>query len=416
MRRSAGALTILALAGGVPLGAQQPTDSAPGVRGGPAAARVLVRSKDFTLILGGAFKTTFLNAAARGVPVATPFLLFPQIGDGTDEYVSNLDARASNIILAVVGPRVGLFTVGGRFVLTMTGANVLSGSYGVTPLEALGDLANDDWRFAFGLQTDVFSPRIPKNVDMIWALAATGNPGNFTRTQLRAERSLQLGPRDRLTLTVAVSQAFPTTISTNVNPGLGFPQFRISEATGLPALEGSVAWKHGDVPGDALLAWPAAQAGISGVTGQYRTLQADTAVTSVKTRFAGVAVDGAVRLGRRLGVQGELFWGQGLGNYAGQVLQTTNAAGVPIRGVGGWAAVAYAWNATWQSHAGYGVDDPDDGDDPAILRNEAAFLNVFWDVAPHLQLSAELTWRATDWNGLPDNDGAQLMLASQLSF
>ena len=42
--------------------------------------------------------------------------------------------------------------------------NAFADAYGFLPMQAWGDLKNEDWRFAAGLQFDVFNPNVPTNL------------------------------------------------------------------------------------------------------------------------------------------------------------------------------------------------------------------------------------------------------------
>jgi hypothetical protein len=51
-----------------------------------------------------------------------------------------------------------------------------------------------------------------------------------------------------------------------------------------------------------------------------------------------------------------------------------------------------------------------------FLRNQTAFLNLFYDPSPKTTLAIEGTWRQTSYRGLGEHSGYSLMLSSELRF
>lgn len=378
----------------------------------PAEAKPAITGRfgGINVTLGGAVRTTVITSSARGQPDGTPFFLLPDF-PGQPEGSTKFDARASNVTIGMDGLTSGDYKFGGLLLFTFTNGNLLSGGYGFTPLYAYVDAQSDDARFAMGLQEDVFSPRIPKMVDSISALAASGNPGNSSRAQLRAERYLRVGNRDKLTLIGALSDSLPQTVE---------PDFsRITENTGLPNLELRALYASGEPGPEAWIRWPDYEVGASGVAGRFRTLSPLGNFDSFRSTLWGIALDGRLRLGRQAGLQGELYTGQALGPYLATILQTVNlTTQQAIRSYGGWGEFAWYWKPTLHSHAGYGIDHNRSGDVAPgnMVRNQTAFANLIWDISPYTTVSVEGTWRRTDWLGLPDNEGVGLMLSTELRF
>lgn len=107
-------------------------------------------------------------------------------------------------------------------------ATLTGDSYGLLPYNAYGELKNDDWRFAAGLQNDVFNPRKP-NVISLAAMFTTGNTGSF-RSQARIERFIKPSNASEYTLQVALSDPIQSV--------LGNRDMRIQEDNGWPNVEG----------------------------------------------------------------------------------------------------------------------------------------------------------------------------------
>jgi len=385
--------------------ASTPPTAAPAA--GPAA--VVSRFDGVGVTLGGAVRTTVLTSSARAQPDGTPFFLLPRLSG--DQGSTKFDARSSNLAIGIEGLSYGGYRFGGQMVFQMSNGNLLSGGYGVTPYLAFVEARDETTRFAMGLQEDVFSPRIPKMVDNVSALAAAGNPGNFTRAQLRAERTVPLGGGERITLVGALSDSLPQT----VEPGFA----KITENVGWPNLEARLAWTRGAPEAASWVPWSVSEFGLSGVTGRFRTVFPSGTRSAFETRFWGVALDGRMRLGQRAGLQGELYAGRSLGPYAGTIMQTVNSdTGRAIASRGGWGELVWYWSPALHSHTGYGIDRARGADLPAggLQNNRTVFANAIWDISRMTQISIEGTWRRTEYLGLPANEGVGLMLGSELRF
>jgi hypothetical protein len=369
-------------------------------------------NKNVKLYLGGAIRFTALTASARGLPTATPFYLSPKL-DGQQSTVS-LDARNSSLYFRLIGPKVAGMNSGGMIIGQFSNGNVLSGQYGFTPGIAFAELYNDQWRFAFGAQADLFSPRAPVMVDTFSILGGSGNPGNSFRTEIRAERTIaDVRHDEKWKIGVALSSPQSLTIKPDAA--------RVLEATGLPNAEGAILWTIGANEAEKPSIWlkrPRLEIGISGVSGEYRTVSSIGAFQPFKTRFNGMALETGLRFGKRFGIQGEWYRGKGLGAYLGNAIQTTNATDAVVSGEGWWADVAYYWKPNVHSHTGYGSDHLDRNrlTTGQISRNATAFLNVIWDYDAVWQFSSELTWRKTEYVSLTNNQGAGLMFAIQMKF
>lgn len=374
----------------------------------PASPVVASRFEGMKLTLGGALRTTLMTTTARAQPDGSPFFLLSKT-QGVPQGSTKLDARPSSILLGIEGLRTGDYQAGGLLVFTMNNGDLFSPGYGLTPYVAWAELRNAHERYAIGLQEDVFSPRMPKMVDSISALAGSGNPGNSTRTQLRAEHYISLGDHDQLTLMVAAADS----TASNIKPETA------TENVGFPNLESRVLWSVNDADASAWVPGNAFELGASGVVGRFRTFSPGGSFSAFETDLWGVSIDGRWRLSRQLAVQGELFTGSALGAYLGGVFQTVNSTTQkPVRGSGGWGEAMWYWQPKLHTHVGYGLDQPRSSDlfAGAFSRNETGFLNLIWDVAPYAQYAVEATWRRTRYEGLPQNHGLGLMFASELRF
>ena len=77
----------------------------------------------------------------------------------------------------------------------------------------------------------------------------------------------------------------------------------------------------------------------------------------------GAAVDFRVNLASRFGFKGEVYTGQGLGNYNGGILQSLDAVTwKAIRSTGGWVEGFVYLTPNLHSHTGFVIDDPNNND------------------------------------------------------
>ena len=363
----------------------------------------------YNIRIFGALKTDVLFNEARPIAPGTPFFLVPGPVAGFDQHTFDIHARQSTLGAALTGPQMGNFRAGGMFTALFYNDNVLADKYGLLPLLAWADLSNENWRFAAGLQFDVFAPGLPTILPFS-ALGASGNAGNSFRGQLRAERFLNPYDDVQWTLQLALSEPIVTSID---------PTFGLSEDNGWPNVEGRVALGLGMPQG------PTAQRpfefGVSGVVGQMRNTV--PLVTQVVADVWGLSADVRWKANDVFGFQGEVFTGQGLGTYNAGILQNVNGTTFQaIRASGGWAEMFVYWTPCLHSHIGYGIDDPINRDvdiDPLLLgrtKNSTAYANLLWDLNQSLRIGFELTWRETDYRVLPDNDGAGFHTQFQWAF
>jgi len=392
--------------------AAETTVAAPAPHNAMAPLPVGTRFSGLRVTLGGALRTTVTTTTARMTPDATPFLVLPKV-PGVPDGTTKIDARLSSLLINVQGVQVGEYQLGGMIYAYLFDGDLLSGKYGLYPGFAYVDATSDKWRFAAGLQQDVFSPLMPTMVDRMSAFAGSGNVGNSFKPQIRAERFFVNGD-DRVVLQAALADALPSNIK---------PEFTNStENTGVPNMEARIAWTRGK-EGEATLPWAQYMLGLSGARGEFRTIYdkdsaaAITRYAAYQTDLYGVALEAAWRISDRLGIQGEYYRGEALGAYLGTAFQTVNTVRrAPIAGDGYWAEVAWYWNKSLHQHFGYGADRADRADGPIILSNETAFANAFWDFGRMTTLGFETTWRETEYAGGVSNDGFAFMFSSELRF
>ncbi|MFM1958998.1 MAG: hypothetical protein RL588_515 [Pseudomonadota bacterium] len=380
----------------------------------PAPAAPATAPTEPAIRISGALRTDFRASGARSVGgAASGFYLAPPDATGR-EAIFDATAQYSHIALAADGPELLGFSTGAQVALSFFNGGALNASYGLNPAAAFVWMSRDGWTLSFGRRQEVFADREPEMTDTTSALNYSGNAANSPRTQFRIEHRGRIGRDGRLTAVVALTDPVSTYVSESFSDR--------TEDNGAPYLEAGLKLAVG--PEGERLAWPAFEAEASGVYGTFRKYYNLAPPFEVETKtLSGVAVGGAVRLGPAVGLQGEVYSGQALGEYSGALGATVNAATRDeISGQGGWLEAAFQASPSVRLNLGYGRDTASRADlNPGSLaRNETVFANLFWTPAPRWRLGAETTWRQTGYlrpdGGLLNNDGLSLHLSAEMRF
>jgi hypothetical protein len=361
--------------------------------------------RDVKLLLGGTVTADFLFSSARPVAPGTPFFLTPGPLPGRSDATFDALARQSALFALFEGPDVWDFHTGGVVLVNFYDNAVIVDRYGLLPIEAFGHLMNEDWRFAAGLQLDIFNPRLP-TVLPFSMLAASGNTG-FYRGQARLERYLYPSDESQITLQAGISDPISTFLSDS---------FNLSEDNGWPNVEGRAVFGLGERKGVGILARRPFEIAASGVVGQIRTVTPEERVVA---DVWGLGADLRWEITERFGTKGEYYIGQTLGTYGGGILQNVNPVTFQgIEGTGGWLELFYYLRADLHTHVGYGVDTANRRDlAPGQLSfNDTIFANLIWDVSKTLRFAIEGTYRRTNYVDLFDNDGFTIHTQAQWKF
>ena len=244
---------------------------------------------------------------------------------------------------------------------------ILADRNGFLLQQSYGELFNDDWRFAAGLQLDVFAPGLP-TVLPFSGLGGSGSAGNAIKGQIRVERFVPVGSNSQLTLQAALSEPLGT---------YDIPDTSLDEDNGWPNVEGRIAFGLGKPApiGIGLLTQRPLEVGVSGVVGQLRrTAFPPDAPRRVVSDVWGAAVDFRVNLahlfglnGRSFGFKGEVYTGQALGSLQWRHPPNTRCRDLeadPLHGRLGRGIRLLMPNL--HSHTGIAIDDPNDNDITAI--------------------------------------------------
>jgi hypothetical protein len=362
-----------------------------------------------TLKASGTVSILMVNGTQRAFVPWSPLFLLPPSPFGLDTSTFEMHARQSSFQLLYEGPKIEGWKTGALAKLYMSNSSLTSDTYGVLPIVAFGEMKNENWRFAIGLQPDLFAPRDPVVVP-VTLMGGAGNAGTF-RGQVRLERFYTPNEDFQATLQAALSDPISTVLldaTRRTTEGNGLPNLEIRGVLGLGAKEKLVGGRT-ERP---------VELGVAGLAGQIRNTQNVFDLEDINPNIPvrsvinvdGLSVDGKINLTANTGLIAEGYVGQGLGNYAGNIFQTYHPETYAvIRGRGGFLELFHYWNDRLQVHVGYGVEGPLRQDLPAvgtgILKNSAYFASMFWDVTKFLQYSFQVDYRQTDYVTLNDNRG-----------
>ena len=349
------------------------------------------------LKLFGALSAMTVLSTDRPYAPGLPLFLLPSSPFGLNTNTFDIHARQSNLGASVSGPQAGEFTPSATFLAFIANDTLTGDSYGFLPYNAFGELKSDQWRFAAGLQNDVFNPRKPTSVSLA-AMFTSGNTGSF-RSQARIERYFGSATSSSLELQMAISDPIQSVF--------GSRDLRIQEDNGWPNVEGRINAGFGAMErlagGRRVRPF---EVGISSFLGQLRTTRSILAPTDPQTPIRqiadcwGLGIDSAVNLTDSIGLQGEFFTGAGLGEYNGGIGQTYDtAANRSIRSIGGWGEIFLYVTPTLHLHTGYGVDGPQErpGDTFLLTENQTLYTNLVWNWTKNIQISNQVDFRKTNY-------------------
>ncbi len=373
---------------------------APEVKPGDGISVALLNPAN-RLKLHAGLDTLMVFSTSRPFPSGMPLFLLPESPFGLDTNTFDAHARQSYVGALFSGPELAGFQTGAQLLTFFQNDNLSTDDYGLLVYYAYGELKNDDWRFAAGLQQDVFNPVSPTIV-YLTKMYGSGNTGSY-RGQLRVERFLQSREDFGLTLTGALSEP----ISTLVTGSAG----RIEEDKCWPNIEGRTEVGFGPLQAIRGSQVRPLEIGLSGVVGQTRTTRTLLAPPAALPPRAvidtwGLGADVEWQPNEWYGARGEFYTGQALGEYNGGITQSFNSGTLAeIHSTGGFGEVFGYLTDEVHIHVGYGIDNPRAGDlaPTQIRRNQTYFMNWVWDVSKAVQLGLEVDYRQTDYTQFAPN-------------
>jgi hypothetical protein len=112
----------------------------------------------------GSLSALTIFSTDRPFAPGLPLFLLPSSPFGLNTNTFDIHARQSNIGASFIGPQTNGFTPSATFVSFIANDTLTGDSYGLLPYNAFGELKSEDWRFAAGLQNDVFNPHGKSNL------------------------------------------------------------------------------------------------------------------------------------------------------------------------------------------------------------------------------------------------------------
>jgi hypothetical protein len=345
------------------------------------------------LSISATFSGLAIFSTRRPVSPGVPLFLFPGSPTGQATNTFDLHARQSSINALWTGPEMSGFTPAAEILALFFNDNISTDNYGLLLYYAYAELKSDEMRFAAGLQRDIFNPVGPTILPISF-LYGSGNAGSY-RGQVRFERYIHYDDGSQWTFQAGLSEPISTLVVDSVKDPL-------VEDNGWPNVEARLAFGAGErqefMGGRKQRP---IEFGVSGVVGQIRITKVspgapgpDRTVDDV----SGLGCDLQCALTDRLGMKGELFVGQTLGEYNAGVLQNYNTENFrPIRTSGGYAEVYYYLSQRVHLHSGYGIDSPVSRDLAAgqIASNQTFFNTFLLDVSQSFQIGVEVDYRRT---------------------
>jgi hypothetical protein len=163
--------------------------------------------------------------------------------------------------------------------------------------------------------------------------------------------------------------------------------------------------------------------GVSGIVGQLRISKpvpgpATPGPDRIINDIHAVGCDLQWAMTDRLGMKGEFFVGQALGEYNAGVLQNYNSDTFrPIRSKGAYGEVYCYLSPQLHVHCGYGIDDPVNTDlaSGQIESNQTSFNTLLWDLSKTVQIGFEVDYRKTQYVS-PLNDAEAVLLMTQFQW
>ena len=347
---------------------------------------------DFRVVPYGAFWADMIYNTERTNPGPYTLYVLSAEEQGENEFI--IDARRSRMGLDVLGPTIPLFcyaSSGGRLEIDFFGEGTINPNRaGVLLRHAYWEVKNEDYRLLVGQTWDVVSPLYPGTLS--YSVGWNGGNIGYRRAQFRAERYFRFS--DAFMMEVQGS------LNANVIPDFPASSDVIREPSGWPVVQGRLGWVLGrrDSGRDPLtlgLSAHISETGFDFLSPGPPPLNLPV-VDDQRFRSWSLGVDFRVPVTDRCGVQGEFFTGANLSAFLGGVGQgVSRCLRLPIRSTGGWLDVWVDWTDRLHSHAGWGLDDPNDNDKlVGRVYNHFVFANVSFDVTKQFVTGLEVTsWK-----------------------
>ncbi len=300
--------------------------------------KVTTLDKDWGIAIFGSLTGEMLFAEQRPVIPSGIVLIAPDFGRDTPTFA--VHAKQSQLGAAFQGPKIGSFQSSGLLLTYFYGEDYLADQPGFFIVRGYGELKNESWRIAFGTEADVSNPLAPGTLDFNKGQSA-GNFGYF-RGQFRLEHYSHLGCNAQVTTQLALGNPITTSFNSGVR--------NLVESNGWPNVDGRIALGLGPVSQKGGVKSRPFELGFSGLVGELRR----TGTPSNIYQVWSFGTDLKIAFTEDIGIKGEFFHGQALGNYNAAINQIFNPLTLgPIRSTGGWGEIYVNWTDCLHSQIGY---------------------------------------------------------------
>lgn len=260
-----------------------------------------------------------------------------------------------------------------------------------------------NWTILAGQTSDIISPLVPAtaNYTVLWD---QGNIG-YRRAQMRFSTWKQMRENCKMSFDVGLTR----NITGNLwDDGKENSKGSVEDGAdaGMPAVQGRLGLgkKMGEEGKFDL--------GLSGHFGQETYGPED----SLSIDSWSFNADLAVVVNSKVGLKGEFFMGENLGQYLGGIGQSLNPINEALPAMGGWAMLSLTPKPRVTFNIGYGFDDPDEAEwtcpedgESYVLKdmNSEMFGNVFYNVNKNVQAIFEVAYMKTEYLSRT-NDGGDI--------
>lgn len=261
-----------------------------------------------------------------------------------------------------------------------------------------------DWKndsFEAGQDWAVFSPLNPTTLAS-YAIPGFSTSGNLWNRfpQIRYEHRAAIGDKSKFIFTSAV-------LDPNAGDNAGNPAARViglGERSALPALETRLGFTFPSHTKESSL-------GVSGHYSRQIGVPGNPVGTTAYSPIDSYGISGDLNawLSSGFRVTGEIFHGQGLGIFSGNIAQSSVVIGGRARGIistGGWAELhgeaPAGYEGAWKKFSanfGFGVEDNRDDDLLVGIRkrNQTYMVNGQYKFSPNFTFAMEYRQVHTDW-------------------
>ena len=331
----------------------------------------------------------------------------PELTPSANRSAFYVDPRSSRIGLRIDGPGTKYWTnskTRAVFECDFQGSYQVRNRSGFLLRKAYVEIGDDESKFLFGQDWEVFSPLYPMTFNYP-AGSGVGNLG-YRRAMIRADHAFKFGCDSSLLFQFAICD---NTIRDYTGGGTDVPRVT---ASGWPIIQGRIAYAFGE---KRFRHEQAITLGISGQIGEQRVDYVNPTLIGQKLTTWAVCVDLDVPITKKMRIQAELYDGDNVSNLEGGILQGIDMVRRDtIRCKGGWAAVQYQWTKKMKTNVGYAIEDPNDKDllgtasysgnmYSSRTYNQSIFGNVMYNWTEAFMTGVELSFWKTNWQQYNSN-------------